>query len=90
MNKAITADYLCQSLNVQDYFLGETDPTMRLILEKHLNECNECTAELIGLQRLQALLRLAFGAPSDFEGLRPRIRPGKMVALKTQVDLTAN
>ena len=60
MNEEITADYLCQSLNIQDYFLGETDPTMRLLLEKHLNECDECVADLIGLQRLRALLRLAF------------------------------
>ena len=91
MNEEITAHYLCQTLNIQDYFHGEMDLTMRLLLEKHLNECDECVAELIGLQRLRALLRLAFSDPSDcFESARPRNRPRTMVALKIPVDVAAN
>ena len=45
---------------------GEADPAMRRVLEKHLNECDNCAAELFELRRLRALLKLAFGDESDF------------------------
>ncbi len=90
MNQPVTTDYLCQRLNVQDYFMGEAEPAMRLLLEKHLNECDDCAAKLLELRRLRALLKLAFGDESDFVKSKLGHRPGIAFKLKTRVDVAAN
>ena len=60
-----TADLdLCQSQNVQAYFDDELDSAMQLSIEHHIAGCVVCNSELNALQRLQALIALAFSDPA--------------------------
>lgn len=38
--------YICESENIAAYIEGDLDPTIRLALESHLQECSRCAAEL--------------------------------------------
>ena len=62
---------LCQSKNVQAYFDDELDSAMRLSVEHHIAECVVCDSELNALQRLQALIGLAF---SDRAAITPALQ----------------
>jgi hypothetical protein len=63
--------YLCQSKNVQAYFDDELDSAMHLSVEHHIAECLVCNSELNALQRLQALIGLAF---RDCGGMTPALQ----------------
>ncbi|MCU1263921.1 MAG: hypothetical protein JWM21_239 [Acidobacteria bacterium] len=60
MSEPFADHQLCQSKNIQAYFDDELDSTMHLLVERHIGECPVCNAELGALQRLQALVGLAF------------------------------
>jgi anti-sigma factor RsiW len=60
MSQRVSDHSLCQTKNIQAYFDDELDSTMRLLVERHLGACPDCEAELAALERLQALIGLAY------------------------------
>ena len=68
MSQPVPDHYLCQSKNIQAYFDHELDSVMHLLVGRHIGACPVCDAELGALQRLQALITLAFNSRT---GLAP-------------------
>lgn len=66
MSQPVSDHCLCQSQNIQAYFDHELDPAMHKLVERHIHECPVCDSELGALQRLQALIGLAFRSRSVF------------------------
>ena len=71
MSQPVFDHCLCQSKNIQAYFDAELDPAMQQLVERHIDECPVCDAELGALQRLQTLIGLAF---RNHAGLTPLVQ----------------